>query len=532
MTQNKKPVVIVAIILSALIVVPILVWILSRAGEPSFVGNEGSAQAQVDPGAVVDFDLRKLADRAEKLLAEDLADALKQGDISLDFLAELTSEAKKGRSALSSGKLDNAETHYTNVVQSAEARLDALALADKARALNDSTYAELKRLEYLKAAFENTYREAVETYNQALLDLNASSYEASVNGFEMSGAILGDLEGRAIQQVGGILESAHQALENYDLGGARSAYQSVLKIDPANGDATDGLVMVRALEGISIEVKAIKALEAEGRFNEALTQLDALLANNPNNPFLLNQRQSLEARILERDIKAFLAAAQAAEATGDLDAAITALESAIALRTSAELTARLEQLKAQRKAARLEELLATGYDALKVGRYEEARKLYKEAVELAPDSKEARTGLEKASSLYLANIRYSQNVSTAEKYLKEGRYPLAAKFFNAAMASRPSNVPPTEAKEEVRIRNELKLQSEEVSLVVESDKRTYVSLIGVFSPDRFKEKELKLFPDVYRLKGTRKGYKDVEIEFKVDARNKNQIVEVTCTEKQ
>ena len=33
---------------------------------------------------------------------------------------------------------------------------------------------------------------------------------------------------------------------------------------------------------------------------------------------------------------------------------------------------------------------------------------YSEALALAPDSEEARTGLEKASSLYLANIRYSQ----------------------------------------------------------------------------------------------------------------------------
>jgi tetratricopeptide (TPR) repeat protein len=530
MTQNKKPVVIVAIILSALIVVPIFVWLLSRGGDASFVGNETSTQAN-DPRAVVDFDLRELSDKAEQLLAEDLAEALQQGDISLDFLAELTSEAKKGRASLSSGKLDKAETYYTNVVRAAEARLEALAMADKARALNDTTYAELKRLAYLQSAFENTYREAVETYNQALLDLNTSSFEASINGFEMAGAILGDLEGRAIQQVGGMLESANEALQKFDLDAARSAYESVLRIDPDNSDATDGFVMVRALEGISVEVKAIKALEADRQFSEALAQVDALLAKNTNNPFLLNQRKSLEARILERDIKAFLATSQAAEAAGDLDAAIAALDSAIALRSNAELSARLEQLIAQRKAARLEGLLGTGYDALNAGRYEEARKLYKQAVELAPESKEARTGLEKSSSLYLANIRFIQNISTAEKYLKEGRYPLAAKFFNAAMTSRPSKVPLAQAKEEVRIRGELKLQSEEVSLVVESDKRTYVSLIGVFSPDRFNDKKLKLFPDVYKLKGTRKGYKDVEIEFKVNAQNKNQSIEVVCTEK-
>jgi tetratricopeptide (TPR) repeat protein len=531
MTHNKKPVIIVAIVLSTLIVLPVIIWMLSKSSEPALAGSANSAHSKANNGAVVDFDLRQLADKVEKMLSVDLANALRKGDVSLDFIANLNREAEKGRSSLAGGKLDKAEKYYLNVLSAAETQLSALELAEKARALNDSTYAELKRLEYLQAGFENTYREAVETYNQALRSLNAFSFDESVNGFEMTGAILGDLEGRAIQQIGGILESANKALEEYDLTTARAAYEEVLRMDPDNGNASDGLIMVRALEGISEEVKAIRAFEAEGELQQALQQLDALLAQNPNNPFLRNQRQSIEARILDRDYKAFLAVADSAQAAGELDAAIAALESASALRPGAELSERLQQMKAEQKTARLETLLSTGYEALKIGRYDEARKLYKDAVDLAPDSKEARTGLEKASSLYLANIRYSQNVSTAAKYLKEGRYPLAAKFFNSAMSSRPSNVPVTQIKEETRIRNELKLQGEEVPIMVESDKRTYVSLIGVFAPDRFDDKDLKLFPDVYKLKGTRKGYMDVEIELKVDARQKNQTVEVICTEK-
>ena len=41
-------------------------------------------------------------------------------------------------------------------------------------------------------------------------------------------------------------------------------------------------------------------------------------------------------------------------------------------------------------------LLEDGYSALKAGSYDGARQLYREAVALAPESKEARTGLEKA----------------------------------------------------------------------------------------------------------------------------------------
>ncbi len=532
MTRNQKPVVIVGILLGALIVLPVFILVVSRiGGEPPVAAGNGGGVSPKSSGEVVDYDLRKLAEEAEGLLSKDLAEALRKGDVSLDFMAGLNRDAEKARDALSSGKLDRAEKLYRAIFETAESQLAALAAAEKARALNDSTYAELKRLEYLKPAFENTYREAVETYNTALRALNAAEFEQSVADYEMAGAILGDLEARAIQQIGGILETANVALEAYDLPAAHAAFEAVLRIDSANTAATEGLVMVGALEGIADEVKAIKALEQAGQFEAALAQLEAVAAKNPNNPFLRNQRASILQRIQERDYQAFLAQAAASEGEGDYAGAIKALESAIALKPTAEQQKRLAELKGKHKAARLEELLATGFDALKAGRYEEARNLYKEAVAIAPDSKEARTGLEKSSSLYLANIRYSQNLASAAKYVKEGRYPLAAKFFNDAMSSRPSNVPAAQLREEKRLRSAIDAQSAEVAVTVESNKRTYVSIIGVLPPDRFSEKELKLFPDVYLVKGTRSGYKPVEIELKVDATKPNQTIAVECTEK-
>ncbi|MEN8791201.1 MAG: hypothetical protein ABF324_03355 [Lentimonas sp.] len=533
MSRNQKPVIIVAIFLGALIIFPLITLMVSRPGGDSTraLGADVTAASGRGNTEVADFDLRKLAEKVESLLSNDIVAAVRKGDIPLEFMVDLNRDTEKARASMNSGKLDRAEKYFRSVLESIEAQLEALALADKARALNDSTYAELKRLEFLKEAFANTYREAVETYNTALRALNAGDFEASVNDYEMTGAILGDLEVRSIQQIGSILEAAKIALQAYQLPAAKSAYQEVLRIDAANTEATDGLVMVQALEGIADEVKVIKDLEDSGQYEEALRQLDALSAENPNNPFIRNQRKAIEAKILERDYATLLAKAAAAEAAEDYPAAIKALEAAIALKPTAEQTKRLADLKAKYKAICLEELLVSGYDALKAGSYEAARDIYKEAVALDADSKEARNGLEKASSLYLANIRYSQNVANAENYMKEGRFPLAAKFFNDAMGSHPSNVPPSQLAEEKRIRAALDAQSEKVSINIESDKRTYVSIIGVLPPDRFKDTDLNLYPDVYTVKGTRSGYETVEIELKVDATKPNQKITVECTEK-
>ena len=532
MTPNKKPVIFVAIVLIVLMILPVIVLMVSKGGD-SAAGNGSniSIPTSNSTSEAVNYDLRQLAERADKLLSEDLAAALRKGDVSLDFMAELSKDVETARDALAAGKLEKAEQYYSSVVAAADAQLGALTLAETARALNQSTYAELKRLEYLKTAFENTYREAVETYNQGLRDLNAANYKESVDRFEMTGAILGDLEGRSIQQVGGMLEVANAALAELDLAAARSAFEKVLQIESANTAASDGLLMVSSLEGIAAEVHGLKVLQDVGELDEALVQLEALLAKHPNNPFLLNERKVIDTQIRAREFKAALALATKAEAEGDLLAAVAALEAAIAIRPSPELNERLIELKVKAKAARLKVLLEDGYNALKAGSFDGARQLYREAVALAPESKEARTGLEKASSLYLANIRYTQNITSAAKYLQEGRYPLAAKFFNDAMTSRPSSVPLSQVQEESRLRAELAIQGQQIELHVVSDKKTYVSIIGVFAPERFKEKDLKLYPDVYKLKGTRKGYRSIEIEIKIDTRSLKEI-EVICTEKQ
>ena len=533
MSRSKKPVIVVAIALAALMLLPLIIWMLAKAGGPgdSISPGQNNSGSSAGPSQVVDYELNQLADKAERLLAGEIAEAVQRGDVSLEFVAGLKREDDKARRDMRNDKPERARERFLAVVNAAEQELAAIAAADKARALKESTYAELQRLESLRSAFENTYREAVASYNQALRSLEAAEFLQSVEQFELAGAILGELEARAIQQIAGLLEAGDEALEAYDLASAREAYQAVLEIESANQAATEGLAMVAALEGIADAVKAIRALEAEGKLEEALAGLDRLAAEHPDNPFIKNQRASLEKRILQRDFDKLIERSRAAEAAGDLPAAIADIEAALELKKDAAQQERLAKLQAQYKAARLETLLADGFQALKDGRYEAARNLYKEAVALDANSKEARTGLEKASSLYLANIRYSQNVASAERYIEEGRYPLAAKLFNQAMTSRPAKLAPSKLGREQTIRETLEAQSKEVPVTVASDGRTFVSIIGVLPPDRFKEKDLKLFPDVYKIRGTRRGYKEVEKEFKVDATKGSQTINVECTEK-
>lgn len=532
MSRTKKPAILVALGLGALVVLPLMIWLVGqlgseRSGLPTGAPDLGSS-TQIP---AVDYELDQLAKKVGTLIEEDLAEVLRRGDLSLNFLADLKREASRAQNDLQSGRLDRARKRFESVLAVGEAQLTAVAAMDKARSLRESTFTELGRLEYLRPTFENTYREAMNSYNTALSLMDAGEFVQSVDKFERATAILGDLEARSIEQVATLLEAAERKIESYDFSLARQAYEAVLEIDASNIKAADGLTMVGSLAEIAEEIKAVEALEAEGDLDGALRAMRTLAESLPNNPFIENQIISLESRILEQEFARLLERSVEAESAGEYALAIAELEAALRLKEDPEQVKRLVNLEETYKAARLEQLLADGFEALKGGRYESARNLYKEAVALAPDSDEARSGLEKASSLYLAGIRYSQNLIGVERSVEEGRFPLAAKLFNEALKSRPPSLTSAQKRREAAIKEGLDEQAAEVAVTIKSDGRTYVSIIGVLAPDRFKETELKLFPDVYKVRGTRKGYRDLDLELKVDASKGKQSLFVACKER-
>jgi len=525
--NNKAPVVIVFAVLSLLIIASIIGLIVLRKNADS----EKDIQQPERKEAVIDFELSQLAEKAKQLVNKDLAEPLRQGDVPFNFISDLRADLQKADKELSSGNLEEARNHYDEIVSVAEAKLDELKFAESARKLKDSTYIELSEGEYLKDAFANTYNEAVETYNQGLQNLEYGEFEKSIGFFETTSKILEELAEQSAQQLQAQLESAEIALSQFDTATARASYERALEIDASNAVAKKGLLEVEALEAIIAELDSLKALQESGDSEEALAGINELIEKNPGNAFLLNERKEIETTLLEDKRIKMIEQADAAEADGELAEAISALEAANKIRLEKETAERLIQLKEKEKKERLEVLLETGYDALKAGNYDAAKTAYDEALAIDPKSEEARSGIEKTSSMYLASIRYNKSIESAAKYLDEGRIPLATKFYNEALAKRPSVLSFKQKDEEVRIRKALAMHKEQVNVIITSDNKTYVSLIGVFAPERFKKKEIMLYPDVYTFKGTRGNYSTVESKVKVSKPMAPGGVRIVCTDR-
>lgn len=533
MSQNKKPALFLSIILGALILLPLLVWfvfnLFNSDGGSNSVPLSFSAPADTEHNHA-DFNLRQLSEEAAILMDGAIAAAGRSGDLPLESIIALKRDQDRALTAMTAGKSEKAKMLFRELIQQAKNSLNLLEAAKTAREKLDTTYTRLDQLIALKSLFTNSYGEAIAAYDMAQRAYTEGDPVQCIDHLQQTNILLDNLEELSLEHLKTRLEEASQAMDKYDFNSARRAYDQALQYAPDEQEAIEGQALIKSLDPVLVQFEELAALESAGQIDKARILLDQMLTECPNNSFLSSRRNILIEAQAERDFRARVAEADASESADDLEAAVLFLEAALSIKEDADQSARLEKLRQSIRQARLEVLLSEGYASLQSGRFEAARDVYRKATELDPQSAEARTGYEKSSGLYLASIRYLQNLDNAEKFIESGRYPMAAKFFNDAMATRPSKLTDAMVQKEGRLRETIERESKEVRLKILSDGKSYISITGVLAPEKLKSRELNLYPDVYTIKATRSGYKTIEQSIRVVSTMSNREIVIKCTE--
>ena len=82
-----------------------------------------------------------------------------------------------------------------------------------------------------------------------------------------------------------------------------------------------------------------------------------------------------------------------------------------------------------------------------------------------------------------------------------------------------------------QIRQELEVQKKPLQVKILSDSKTWVSILGVLPPVKFREKTIEIYPDLYQLRGKRSGYQDFVLEYAMDQNNAPIVLVIECSEK-
>lgn len=352
---------------------------------------------------------------------------------------------------------------------------------------------------------------------------------------------------------------------------------------PARERYQAGLAQLRAIED-SVPERLAARLE---RVREAMEAADPELATTNLGVAALLAPDSPEVEALRKrldklpQVMTAMETAAAAEAGGDLAAAVAALEQATGLdprhRGAAEELARVSELHTEE---RFNRAMSEGYAALDEARFSDARRSFARARELRPGAGEADSALRElqatetahrlaalkrkgaaleaeedwqaAVARYESALEIDASVVFAQEGLARARPRAKLQEQLEAVIDKPERLTdPTVAgatgkllaearevspagpvlRERIeRIDRLLAQANKPVTVTLRSDQQTSVTVYKVARLGQFAERELDLRPGTYTAVGTRNGYRDVRRNFTVSAEQTPEPVVIACTE--
>jgi tetratricopeptide (TPR) repeat protein len=358
----------------------------------------------------------------------------------------------------------------------------------------------------------------------------SENYDKAVNQYRKALQKLSDLE----LSIPGVLSNALKLGQSSILGGnkndAIANFEIALAIDGNNLEAKQGLDRALKLDKV-IENSTKGEIEFQkGNFLSAIESFKNALIIDPNwepaNSGLDKSNIAYEEMIFQESISQgyeFLVNESFEDAEKLFNQALSIRQGSIeALQALDEVN--LKKIASLTKSLKYKALIAEVNED-----YELAKRLYEQILEIDKNVEEVKQSLYRVEDRIslISNMKYIINMSD---YYSED------KVFNQAQqilktARNIDRIGQKMAKLLQTLDSLIRTASVSLDVIIESDQLTEVKIFKVAQMGSFKQKALSLRPGIYTAQGSRKGYKDQIIEFRVGPDSQGQRISIICNEK-
>jgi tetratricopeptide (TPR) repeat protein len=356
----------------------------------------------------------------------------------------------------------------------------------------------------------NVFHDAVPAYTEAL---------------ELGGQLLE----RSAEIVASALSAGNAAL---DAGNARLAleqFQLVLGIEADNSAAQRGLVRAETLPQVAVLVQQGSEFARQGDLAKAAGAFRDALGLDPEWTPARSALAAVAARIENQKFDARMSEGLSALATENYDDAYDLFGEALVLRPDS-VDARGAQTQAQ-QGQKLDEIAlvearALGFEAREL--WETAIQLYRGLLETEESLAFAQTGLERSMlradlDAKLVNLIGNPALLFDDRVLTDA----GAFLIDARQVENAGN----RLKQQIENLDRLiVLASTPLTVELQSDELTSVTVYRVGSLGIFAAKEVELRPGNYRAQGSRNGYRDVLVDIIVRPGREIAPIDVRCVE--
>ena len=340
---------------------------------------------------------------------------------------------------------------------------------------------------------------------------------------------LTEIEARLPAALNAQLAEGGRALTAGEFENSRQAFETAIKIDPANADAIAGLAKVAAASGVVPTLADAENAERAKDLPKAQTLFADVLKRNPGNVTATEGLARVKRTIADDAFNAEMGAGLAALNAGRLEEARTHLQKARALRPdSADVGAALQRVADTGSGRSVAELEQRAAKLASEERWVESLAVYEEALARDPSLQFAQVGRATVAPRAELGKRLQALIDRPDR-LAEDSVRVDAERLLARARALP-NQGPVIRSQVSRLELLLPTFNQPVMLSLESDNATEVAIQRVGYFGAFERREVTLKPGKYTVTGKRSGFRDVRREITVAPGQSEQIIVIRCLE--
>lgn len=357
------------------------------------------------------------------------------------------------------------------------------------------------------AAARNLATEGDEAFLAESFDSARERYQQAISALEALLATAGAAFDEAMAR-------GQAALLAGDSSAAEAAFDLAAAIRPDDAGARRGLERAAVLDEVLTMIREAQRRVEEGELDLAEARLEAALELDPDTEAARAALADVRRRITDRDFNAALSRGYGALADGRLENARAAFREAQRLRPAApEVEEGLLLVNQSSTDRRITELRSEAQALFEAERYDESAERYAAALELDDALRFARQGRDRALRLARLEERMVATLDAPDRLSEDVILEQARALLTEAQTIPEPG--PRFASRISALEDLLAVAAEPVAVVLRSDGATEVTILRVARLGSFEQRNIELRPGLYTATGTRPGFRDVRLEFRV-----------------
>ncbi len=405
-----------------------------------------------------------------------------------------------------------------------------ITLQIEAKTVHDNFLNLIEASEAGRALAPFEFEKAATIGSEAEIHLSNGAFTEAILSFKAALETIREMDDIFYAHLAEMELSGKKALHKGDKEEAREFFQKVLELQPDNELALRNIKRAATIDRVLPLLRKAKENEKNKQYDEALTayerafHLDAYSAK-------AQQGISRLTKIIRDNRLAYLrTTSKKAEEELDWDTAIETYETAVEeFPEITEFPDALEVAREKGHQAKIASAMDEAYAIEEEHNWELARNAFLRLLDLDNENEEALEGLQRNGVILRNLLKYEKFLGDAGDFAAKGDFQKAIIAFNEAMMVKPSYV--TLAPEHQDLKDTLRDQSQPVRINFVSDGKTWVSITGFQMIGKFEQHHLRILPGNYRVKGRRKGYRDIVLEVRVRYDSSFGDIPVICTQR-